>query len=114
MLGLQVPNVALRVTHTSRDLFSPRARSYPPRPVIPLQDDEPSQEEHLQEEPPPKTPLEGSAKGSATSVAPASASVSKPQSASSQREEARESTSNYYLNLLDLFSAILMEFSPDL
>ena len=89
---MQVPNVALRVTHTTRDLYSPMSRSYAPRPVVPFLD-EPSQSDLATEQGERNSKLSAtsSRKGSAVNVNSQTSVTAKPQSASSRSGLANES-----------------------
>ena len=91
-----MPNVALRVIHTTRDLFSPRARSHAPRPVVPFLDEEPSQSDLTtkQEQENASISGESSKKGSAVNVSCEDPTHSKPQSASSNKEATKKGNWN--------------------
>ena len=94
ILGLQVPNVALRVTHTTRDMYSPTSRSYAPRPVLPFLDEEDTSKSDLateQGERNSKSSATSSRKGSAVNVNSQTSVTAKPQSASSRNGLANES-----------------------
>ncbi|KAI6653349.1 Protein CASC1 isoform X6 [Oopsacas minuta] len=92
--GLQIPNIALRVIHTIRDLYSPRSRSYSPRPVVPLLDEEDTSKSDLateQKERSSKSSANSSNKGSTVNVN-SQEILTKPQSASSQNEKQGSAT----------------------